>query len=211
MNYEGRTAAIMDSSQPTSRPEVCPDCGAAFSGEGTYCWLCGWKLSDPLTAYAKHHGPTKENPYASPALRKRGDLEWTLSLSTLFLWVALVAVVMGVAWIALPLGIALGILCFPAALHTTAIVASRKRRSGQRVSVQDKIVAFTESFVLFTLIAVAIVIAAIGALFVVCMSSNSGMFRNANFTIPIIAAVAGLIFIGFVVFFLVRALWKIKD
>jgi hypothetical protein len=199
----------MDSSQPPSRPEVCPECGAAFSGEGTYCWLCGWKQGDPVGV--RPTSPQKLNPYASPAPNP-ADLKWTFSLSTLFLWTALVAVVMGVARLAPGLGIALGIISFPAALHTTALVAYRKRRSGHALSVQEKIFAFIESFALFVLIAIAIAIAAIGALAVICMSGRPITSTDSgSWLLTAVGCAAGIFVIVLIVFPFVRAVWRSKD
>ncbi len=110
----------MDPNQPISRPNNCPDCGAPFPDDVTYCWLCGWKLGDPVRAHPKEEGPSKANRYAPPALNP-ADLKWTFSLSTLFLWTALVAVVMGVVRIAMDWEFWLGVLAIPAALHATAI------------------------------------------------------------------------------------------
>ena len=57
--------------------------------------------------------------------------------------------------------------CFLAALHTTGLVAHRKRRAGHALIVEETIIAFIESSVILFLIAMAIVIAAISALFVI--------------------------------------------
>jgi ribosomal protein L40E len=201
----------MEPNTPVSRPTVCPDCGAPFPVEATYCWLCGWKLGDPVGVRPKPPGPSKDNPYASPAPRNPADLKWTFSLSTLFLWTALVAVVMGVVRIAPGLGIALGIFSLPAALHTTAVAAYRKRRSRRALTVPEKILVFIESLALFILIAIAVVIAAIGALFVICMQSMNPSGRvphGGDATVPILATVGGVILVLFIAYVLVQVLWR---
>lgn len=197
----------MERNQRAEGPPVCPECGAAFSGEGTYCWLCGWKPGDPVGIRPK--GPPTVNPYASPAL-KPGDLKWTFSLSTLFLWTALVAVVLGVYRIAPGLGITLGIFSLIAALHTTGIAAYRKKRLGRALTVQEKILAFLGSFAVVLLIAVAVVAAIISALFVICMSGGGigQLGPSPGFAIPAIAITAIAIAVGFGVFFIVRRLWR---
>jgi hypothetical protein len=202
-------AAMIDPSQPISRPPVCPDCVAEFSGEGTYCWLCGWKLGDPAIVGLK--GPPRVNPYV-PTPRKPTELKWTFSLSTLFLWTALVAVVMGVVRIASRTGITLGILSLPAALQTTAIAANRKRRSGRAQTVQEKVDAFIESFAWSILIAAGSVFVAFGAFVVTCTASVVGSLpRNGNLVVPISAAVGGAAFVGSAVYLFIRALRRTED
>jgi hypothetical protein len=201
----------MDTNQPISRPAVCPDCGAPFPPDAMYCWLCGWKLGDPVRVGPKQASPSNENPYASPAPRDPADLKWTFSLSTLFLWTALVAVVMGVIRIAPGLGIALAILSLPAAVHTIAVSAYRQGQSRRALSVPEKIVVFIESFALFSMIAIAVIIAAIGALFVICMASlrgdGNGMSRG-DLAGPILASIGGVVFAALIAYLLVRALWR---
>jgi len=171
-------------------------------------------LGDPAGVRPKTVGPSTENPYASPAPPNPADLKWTFSLSTLFLWTALVAVVMGVVRIAPGLGILLAIFCFPAAIHTTAVAAYRKRRSRRSLTVPEKILVFIESFALFSLMAIAVVAAAIGALAVICLSSSSthsdGQWgaSSGDLLLTIFAAGAGIVFIGLVVYSLFRALWR---
>jgi len=205
----------MDASESIPRPKDCPDCGAPFPEVGISCWLCGWKLGDPVGVLPWVKPPSKENPYTSPAPPPdRGDLKWTFSLSTLFLWTALVAVVMGVVRIAPGLGIMLGIISFPAAILTISVASYRKRRSGRALTVPEKILAFVESFALFFLIATAVVVAAIGALAVICLSSTSPSNRlgvdNGSLLLTIFGCAAGFAVIVFIVCFLARTLWRSK-
>ena len=142
------------------------------------------------------------------------ELKWTFSLSTLFLWTALVAVVMGVVRIAPGLGIALGIFSFPAALHTTAVAAYRKRRSCRALTVPEKILVFIESFALFLLAAIAVLVAAVSALAVICLSAPSAGpngrmgLRNGDLVLTIFATVAGIAVIGLTCYLLVRIIWR---
>jgi len=206
----------MDTSQPIPRPMDCPDCGAPFPDVGLSCWLCGWKSDHPLADRPMQQGPSEENPHASPNPPNRGNLNWTFSLSTLFLWTALVAVVMGVVRIAPPLGIALGVVSIPAALHTFGVAAYRKSRSGRALTLPDKILAFIGSFALFFLIAIATLIAALGALMVICTVVPVGTLGMRPDEIPDqlslpVFAVAGLTFVGIGVYSLVRNLQRSKD
>ncbi len=120
----------MEANQPLERPQFCPDCGAAFSREGTYCWLCGWAIGDPIGDRPKQPAATGVMPTASLAPSNTVDPKWTFRLSTLFIWTAMVAVVMGVIRIAPGLGIPLGIFAVPAALYTIGISEYRKHRTG---------------------------------------------------------------------------------
>ncbi len=201
---------MMEPSQPISRPKDCPDCGAPFPDVGVACWLCGWKLGDPVRARPREVGPSKANPYAPPTLNP-ADLKWTFSLSTLFLWTALVAVVMGVVRIAPGLGIALAVITFPAALNTVGIAAYRKRKSGQAMTVPDKLAAFTVSVAAFVIIAVLVIIAAISALLVMCMASGTGLISNnsglANATV-VVASIVAVVAVIFVAWLILREVWR---
>jgi len=170
----------MDSGEPTSRPQFCPDCGAAFSREGTYCWLCGWKLGDPFGVRPKQPGSPGVIPTASLAPTNTADPKWTFRLSTLFIWTAMVAVVMGVVRIAPGLGILLGIFSVPAALFTISVSAYRKRRSGRALTTGEKVGSFVGAFAtvagtfaIIMLIAIAVAIAAVFAFLESCMSALS--------------------------------------
>jgi hypothetical protein len=199
----------MDQSTPVSRPKDCPECGAPFPDDGTNCWLCGWKLGDPVGVRPKRQGPSRANPYAPPAPRDPADLKWTFSLSTLFLWTALVAVVMGVVRIAPGLGILLGFFCFPAALHTTAVASYRKNRWRRALTVREKIFVFIESFALFLSIAIAVVASAVGAVAVICMPSAKGR-DLPEMALTALGAVVGVALAGLGIYALGRVLWRSK-
>jgi hypothetical protein len=206
-------ATIMDSSQPISGHKDCPDCGTPIWGDETSCWLCGWKRGQPVSAQPKQAGPSKENPYASPVSPNLRDLKWTFSLSTLFLWTALAAVVMGVVRIAPGLGIALGVLAIPAALHTTAIAAKRERRTGHALTVPEKIAAFGVSFAFATWIACGSFIAAFAAFFVTCtagLTIGNGFGRSGDYVLLVSAFVACAVFLSFLAYFLIRSVRRSK-
>lgn len=197
----------MDPTPPTSRPETCPECGAPFPNEAIYCWLCGWKLGNLVV------GPRKGSPTTNPraaALRNPADLKWTFSLSTLFLWTALVAVVMGVVRIAPGLGVPLAIIAIPAALHTTALVAFRKRRSGHALTVPEKLFAFIASFAIFMLAAIVITVSACFAAFVICLSSLNRSAPNNSTTINVIFGII-VVAVLIVAYIPLRSLWRTKD
>jgi ribosomal protein L40E len=201
----------MDSNQAPARPSHCPECGASMPQLATKCWLCAWKVGDPVGLRQKKEARAAElNPYAPPALPSKEDLKWTYSLSTLFLWITLISVVLGVWKIAPGLGIALAVFSFPAALHTTALSAYSKSRSGEPMTVSEKIGMFAASFAIFILVAIVVIIAAIGALFVVCLGGRNLESLGSPGTTFFVIGVAGVAGI-FVAFVLLRLLWLKRD
>ncbi|HEX3996971.1 MAG TPA: hypothetical protein VHX65_00295 [Pirellulales bacterium] len=206
----------MDANQSADRPAVCPECGAAFSGEGTYCWLCGWRTGDPVSADPKQRAKPRRNPHvALPNTGKR--LQWTFSLSTLFLWTALIAVVMGVVRIAPGLGIPLAVLSLPAALQTTAIALNRRRRSGMPLTLGNKIADFVESMAMVIVFAAVSVFTAIAAFVATCTATGfsfvgSVYHGNGGTLFTWVAAIAGgTMFLGLFAFFFHRALHRTGD
>jgi hypothetical protein len=166
----------MDSTSPPQQPAppdppaVCPECGAAFAPVGRQCWLCGWKVGDPIRTVRAAKGAERDNPYASPPAPAR-QLHWTFRLSTLFLWTLLVAVVMGVVRIGPGLGIPLAIFCVPAALQAIRTTSRQERKTGKPVTTLEKIGFFLKAFVMSIMIASVGAIALISALFVICMAA----------------------------------------
>lgn len=138
----------METHQAISRPAVCPACGADFSGARSGCWLCGWKADDPL----------------DPA--NRAPFKWTFSLNSLFLWIALLAVLMGFAKLSLEIGIALAIVFIPAAVNTAGMAGYRQRKLGRTMTVPEKLGAFALSVGAFIFIAAIIVCASVCTVFV---------------------------------------------
>jgi len=197
----------MEPSAPSSRPTVCPDCGAPFPADAVYCWLCGWKLGEPVAV--PRQGLPTTNPHAA-APRNPADLKWTFSLSTLFLWTALVAVVMGVIRIAPGLGVPLAMIAIPAALHTTALVAYRKRRSGHALTVPEKIFAFVASFAIFMLAAIVIAVSACFAALMMCLSSLNRSVPDDSTRINVVFGII-VVAVLIVAFIPLRSLWRTKD
>ncbi|HEX3996970.1 MAG TPA: hypothetical protein VHX65_00290 [Pirellulales bacterium] len=110
------------------------------------------------------------------------------------------------------MGIALAVVSIPAALHSVGVAAYRRRKSGVALSVSEKILAFVASFALFLAIAIAIWIAAIGALLVICLSSVAPSGKGAAGTelVVILVAGTGVVFMLSFAFFIVRGLWRAK-
>jgi hypothetical protein len=148
---------------PSSAPNNCHQCDAPLVPGAEECWLCGIKAARPIGTVPKELArspdetqiaPTPDPPLAQaprlveemPTIPPGGaDLGRTFSLSTLFFWTTLIAVVLGVARSAPGLGILLGLLSFPAALRTIGTVGRSKRRSGQSLPPGEKVSAFLES------------------------------------------------------------------
>lgn len=191
-------------------PNTCPECGAPLVKGAASCWLCCLKGAAPAQA-SENAGvavpkAADTNPYASPAPPPAANLDRTFSLSTMFLWTTLVAVVAALARIAPGLAIAAAILCFPAALRTVFAVGRRKSKSGARMTVMDKIEIFLASFG----IVLSIVIGAVSAFVATCFPIGLLSFDTHAGSI-LFAVVAGTVAGGVVAILLTRRLWRIGD
>src|SRR5437588_11756502 len=126
------------------RPRICPDCFAPFKPERDRCWLCGWRIGDPIRqdqvekTFRSGRVDEAEHPLDS-------HLNWTFSLSTMFLWTTLVAVLAALTTMAPGLGIALIIVSFPAALRTIVVVRRRRATTGEPLTTSEKIFIFMNS------------------------------------------------------------------
>ena len=183
---------MMDPNQTADRPTVCPECGVAFQPEKSSCWLCGWKMGDPIRVRPPQQMDTRLT---------------TFSLSTMFLWTVLVGMVMSIVRIAPATGIALGIFSLCIAAYTFAIAAKRKRSTGRALPVYEKVFCFVETFALFPLYAIGILIAISLVIGVFCLIW--GAFVQAggeNPTALISGSVARLLVVGLIVLALIRSL-----
>ena len=197
----------MESSQPGARPAVCLDCRATLPLGSDRCWLCGWKVGDPVTPGKKPatQAASDSNPYSSPA---PDNLNRTFSLSTLFLWVTLACVVMGVVRIAPGVGIALAIICLPAGLRTITAVHRRQRRTGQTMTVGEKLTTFC----IFLFLAFAITTAIAVAFTVTCFPIGAiGFESKQDGTYFVVAVIVGTLVAGALGFYLFRAMWRGKE
>jgi hypothetical protein len=198
----------MTPTNPSNTPNLCPECGAALVGHARRCWLCGWNEGGQTAKGETRVRQPAVNPYASPAPPTDAHLNRTFSLSTMFLWTTLVAVVMGVATIAPGLAIALAVISFPAAMRTIGTVARRKRRRGESLSVPEKIEAFLASCG----VVLAILAGAGIAFMAICLpvgfaTANSWFERGP----PYLAIIAGVLAAGTIAFLLGRRFWPQED
>jgi hypothetical protein len=203
--------------------DVCPECGAALVPGAKRCWLCAARVTQPRKLTSPVDDELRIEPAPQGPKVRPSDmfLDWrpvhpspanfdrTFSLSTLFLWVTLAAVVLGVWRIAHGLGIFLAILSLPAAVRTIANVRSRQQQSGQPVSAAEKTFAFLGALVSAAAIAMAIVVGVFGALMAVCLASfsNSGQANATGLVVFIVLAILGVLGLIWLVQRL-RAFWR---
>jgi hypothetical protein len=203
----------MDITNTPKSAENCPDCGAPLVGGAKECWLCRSKRTGSpasLPPADLRSVPNVENPYASPGLPADWHLNRTFSLSTMFLWTTLLAVVMGVATFAPGLAIALAVISFPAALRTIGTVARRTQLRGVSLSVPEKIEAFVASLGVVLAIAVGAGIAFMAVCLPVGMAAAAANVGGEfGFFVP--AVIAGTMAAGAAAFLLGRRIWPQKD
>jgi hypothetical protein len=194
---------------PLPQNATCPECGAELVPGAKKCWLCALRADATTTPPRDASGTGGEaaapmNPYASPA-PPSGHLDRTFSLTSMFLWTTLVAVVMGVASFAPGLGIMLAVLSLPAAARTIGTVYRRKQRRGGSIGAAEKIETFIASFG----IVLAIVIGAVTAFTAVCFPLGLASFASDMGGLVIFAIVAGIVAAVFVAIVLARRLWRL--
>jgi hypothetical protein len=188
-------------------PEKCPECGASLVSGAKDCWLCRLKKSGSQPGDGGSDAKAT-NPYASPAPPRDASLNRTFSLSTMFLWTTLVAVVAALGRIEPGLAIGLAVLSFPAALRTIWSVGRRKMRTGQRMTGLEKI----ETFLASLGIVLAIVTGAAIAFTATCFPIGlAGFSMNWDGGWIFLGAIAGLLVAGAVAFLLIRRLWPTRE
>jgi hypothetical protein len=151
--------------------------------------------------------PVAPNPYASPAPPTDVHLNRTFSLSTMFLWTTLVAVVMGVAGVAPGLAILLAILSLPAALRTIGMVGRRTRQSGRSPTVGEKVELFAASLGIVFVIFIGAAAAFTATCFPLGLAGFAANGENMSGAF-IIAILVGIVAGAIAAYFLIRALWR---
>jgi hypothetical protein len=190
---------------------TCPECGAELVPGAKKCWLCALKAAakapprrDESTTGREAAAP--QNPYASPAPAS-DHLDRTFSLTSMFLWTTLVAVVMGVASFAPGLAIMLAVLSLPAAARTIGAVYRRKQRRGGSIGAAEKV----ETFIASLGIVLAIVVGAITAFTAVCFPLGLASFASDMGGLVVFAFLAGFVAAVFVAIMLARRLWRLGE
>ena len=148
------------------------------------------------------------NPYSSPA--SDADVAKSTGPGTALLWAALAGAIVGAAFIAPGVAIALAVLSFPAALRTVANIERRAERTGKPSSIADKVSLFFSSLGLMIVTAVSASL----AFMAICIPTGALAASGGENYIFIgigLAIVLGLAVAGFVIYKLVRATWWRKD
>jgi hypothetical protein len=175
--------AIRSMNDPAHPVRTCTGCGAALSGTVSCCWLCGQVQADATAAASPLAPPAAAALPPPPAAAG----PWTFSLSSLMLMMTLIAVCFGLGGVNPGLGIGVAILVTPAALRT-AVAATRRRREGRGMTIDEKIAAFAASLG----VVVAIIVATGAAFYATCWA---GFFGGAMLSEPFAKGYDGL-FIG---------------
>lgn len=159
------------SSANSTRPAGgCPECGARVKPTDLKCWLCGRALVVSAEVVEEFAGSpfAQQSPFA-PGWSPRADVPakpYQFSLESMLMVITLVAVCLG-AFVATPgLGILALIVAAPA-LARTLYEGHQARKAGKSLTTVEKILAFSAS----AGIALAALVAAVGALFVACTAS----------------------------------------
>ena len=121
----------------------CPECGAELAVGQARCWLCARALSEAESS----------NPYASP--QPVGEnIDYQVSLASLFLIMTLSAVGTGLFLVAPGLGVLFAVLSVPA-LVRTIVAAKQQWRAGAALTIGEKMGVFVVSFFIMVAIGIA--------------------------------------------------------
>jgi hypothetical protein len=162
---------IPTSAIPREVLNVCPECDFTF--QGPRCPLCGRTLT-------ASDGPT--HSIGGGALHQN-RAAGSFGLSTLFMFITLLAVCLGVGLAAPGLGILLGVLGVPAFFRASAWTA-REKAAGRAPDAADRFGLFLGSLGIIFVIGLAGCIAFLAACWVSCLAVEaSGTFRGGSFGI----------------------------
>ena len=178
---------------------LCRHCGTRNVPSAIRCWRCGYDLQ-PIDQATD----IEALPDLPPLPRLPSpESTATFSLTTTFLILTLFCVGFGLFAIAPGLGILMAIGAMPALVRTT-LVALRRRQLGREVSTARKIALFAGSLATTIVMAVVVIIAAIGSFCAVCLAAAT------DTAIPV-AAVVGIgagLFVAFLFALVIRTRWK---
>jgi len=155
----------------------CPHCNAKQMGPAESCWLCDSSLSLQQVRLP----PPGSFATVEPE-------RFSFSLATMLLMITLASVGMGLL-VALPgLGVLACIVMVPVLVRTVRVVRKREAR-GKEVSSSEKISLFVGSFVVSTVLAIVVGVAAFCSFCGVCLTLVSSSDPKA---LPIALGVCGL-------------------
>jgi hypothetical protein len=188
----------------TMPSDHCPQCGAIMAPAQAACWLC--RAESPL-------GPAAGTPIArAPRTEERppsptGRLQY--DLSSLMLFMTLIAILSSIIGMNPGLGIVVAILAVPA-LVRTCVVASGGGARGQTLSPGGKVAVF-----LLTLAMIVTVIVATGAAFfftclATCALGASGGGHEGDSALMFAGIIFGLVASLVVGVLLTRLFWKLS-
>jgi hypothetical protein len=145
------------SNSPGEPPVSCPKCGAAIPAGAQTCPLC-------------HGEPPVEGvpqQQRAPAAGYESRVAWQFRLSSMFLWMILLAAVLAVCRMNIGLGILLALLSVPALVRTSRVAVERTVAGGQ-LSPGDK----TRLFLMTLGVMIVVATAAGSAFFAVCAAAS---------------------------------------
>lgn len=144
----------------TERPSLatneCPECGAVQISGRTDCWLCFRRMSDVIIAELVVL-PKEITPDAT-----------TFNLASIFLIITLIAVGLGLAASEPGFAVIFVIIVVPALIATVRLVQKRTIH-GEQIGVLQKIATFMVSSLAVVGLLLVIAVAAVVALFAVCL------------------------------------------
>ncbi len=143
--------------EPTN---ICSHCQAKQLGPSESCWLC--------------HKPFRKSPVALPALTEvapqtQEPENLSFSLATLFLIITLASVCMGLLVAVRGLGILACIIMVPVFFRTVRVVR-RQEAMGQSVSPSQKVLMFSTSFAVTSVLVIVVCVSAFCSFCGVCLT-----------------------------------------
>ena len=202
--------------EPAGTWLVCPRCGAQNRPSVAACFLCGQTLGRPVAASAESTGlpptsvaPELDDRWTAATPKKPDRAGQPYRIETLLLAIALIAVCLGVMYEAPGLGIPLAIVS-AIAMARMKFVASRRRDEKRELTVNEKVGVFLATFAMTVLIfmgvATAMIVAVVGAFFVICTAMNPNSGPQTLETVPWLV---GGVALACGAFFAARALGRI--
>lgn len=141
------------------RPIICQHCGAKQIGLAIACWLCKESLATPVARESE--AEESALPYPDQGL--------SFSLATLFLIITLASVCMGLLVAAPGLGVFACIIMVPVFFRTMRVVRHRERM-GESISPLQKVMMFSTSFALSSVLVIVVCVSAFCSFCGVCLA-----------------------------------------
>lgn len=157
---------------------ACADCGASNASTAAKCWLCGRTFGAATAQPSQSSSPSPPSlpllpAGASPFSAAGASTEerrgaWTMTLSSIFIFITLIAVGLGLAQVEPGLAIWYALIVGPA-YTATAITTLTRRAKGRPMTRGQQLTVFGIATGI-TLIAIpCLAVAALAAFFVYCL------------------------------------------